>query len=111
MGGKPTYYFDDKDYIEYPDIYYVDLSDQSHLTSLTNSFCRNFTNLRYINLSHLSNITTIGDDFIFNCKKLTSIELSGLTQLTIIGNFFFTCLHKFNKYRFIRINTTHHYFL
>jgi hypothetical protein len=89
-GGKPIHYFNDN--VVNPDIYYIDLSDQSHITSINNNFCRKCINLRYINLSPLSNITTIGDNFMLDCTNLTSIDLSALTQLTTIGaDFMFNC--------------------
>jgi hypothetical protein len=90
IGGKPIHYFNDS--IEHPNIYYVDLSDQSDLISINNNFCRGCNNLSYINLLPLSNITTIGNNFMLDCLDLTSIDLSALTQLTTIGDdFMFNC--------------------
>ena len=83
-GGKPIHYFND--HFIHPDIYYVNLSDQMHLTFINSYFMKNCSNLRYINLSPLSQLTTIDAEFMYNCTNLTSIDLSGLTQLTTIGN-------------------------
>jgi hypothetical protein len=36
IGGKPIYYFNDIN--DYPDIYFIDLSDQLHITSMNINF-------------------------------------------------------------------------
>ena len=66
----------------------LDLSAESIVTRIGNSFLYNCTSLTSIDISGLSNVTQVGVWFLQNCSSLTTLDLSPLSNVTSINDSF-----------------------
>ena len=70
----------------------LDLSAESIVTRIGDSFLAYCTSLTSINLSGLSKVTQVDESFLRNCISLTTLDLSPLSNVTHVGPYFLqTC--------------------
>ena len=63
----------------------LDLSAESIVTRIGDSFLAGCISLTSINLSGLSNVTEVGAEFLLCCTSLTNLDLSPLSKVTQVG--------------------------
>ena len=63
----------------------LDLSAESIVTHIGDSFLFNCASLTSVDVSGLSNVTQVGTFFLCNCTSLTTLDLSPLSNVTQVG--------------------------
>ena len=66
----------------------LDLSVESIVTHIGDSFLFNCASLTSVDLSGLSNVTQVGADFLYFCTSLTTLDLTPLKNVTKIEKAF-----------------------
>ena len=77
-----------KDFLSHTSLTRFDLSAESIVTRIGDSFLADCTSLTSIDLSGLSNVTQVGRHFLAYCESLTTLDLSALSNVRQVGSSF-----------------------
>ena len=75
-------------FLAYTSLTRLDLSAESIVTHIRDSFLSCCTSLTSIDISGLSNVTQVGEGFLQICNSLTTLDLSALSKVTQINKAF-----------------------